>query len=429
MTSTGAPTGLRRTLGLWPVTISGVGIILGAGIYVLVGEASADAGGATWAAFLIAGLLAAFTGLSFAELSGMFPEAGGSAAYAEEAFGSRVAFITGWLDVAVNIIGAAAVAIGLGGYASDLLGGEPRLIAVGTLVVCAGVVYAGVRETISLAVIFAALEAAGLIFIIVVGIPDLPGPSPLEMPHGITGLLAAAALVFFAYEGFEEIVSLSEEAKNPTYTIPRAIVLAVVVTSVLYVLVAAVATAVVPWEALAEAPAPLARVAEAASNDRFADALSVLALFATFNTVLLLLATGARVTYGMANRRLLPAALGRLSGRQTPWVAAFGLTGLAIAFASTGDIGFVAQVTNFAVFGQFLAVNAAVIALRRQQPDLHRPFHTHGHIMGVPLTPLLGIATTLLLAAFMERAAFATGLIALALGVAVSLVVLRGRSD
>jgi len=265
--------------------------------------------------------------------------------------------------------------------------------------------------------------------IIVVGIPDLPGPSPLEMPHGITGLLAAAALVFFAYEGFEEIVSLAEEAKNPTYTIPRAIVLAVVLTSVIYVLVAAVATAVVPWETLAEAPAPLARVAEAASNDRFADALSVLALFATFNTVLLLLATGARVTYGMANRRLLPAVLGRLSRRQTPWVAAFGLTGLAIAFAFTGDIGFVAQVTNFAVFGQFLAVNAAVIALRRQQPGLDRPFRTHGRIGRVPLTPLLGIATTLLLAAFMERAAFVTGLVALAIGVAVSLVVLRGRQD
>jgi APA family basic amino acid/polyamine antiporter len=429
MTSAGAPTGLRRSLGLWPVTISGVGIILGAGIYVLVGEAAADAGGATWAAFLIAGLLAAFTGLSFAELSGMFPEAGGSAAYAEEAFGPRVGFLTGWLDVAVNVIGAAAVAIGLGGYASDLLGGDPRIIAVGTLLVCAAIVYAGVRETISLAVLFAALEATGLIFIIVVGIPDLPGPSPLEMPHGITGLLAAAALVFFAYEGFEEIVSLAEEAKNPTYTIPRAIVLAVALTSVIYVMVAAVATAVVPWEALAGAPAPLARVAEAASNDRFADALSVLALFATFNTVLLLLATGARVTYGMANRRLLPALLGRLSRRQTPWVATCGLTVLAVAFAYSGDIGYVAQVSTFAVFGQFLAVNAAVITLRRRQPGLHRPFVTHGTVGGVPVTPLLGIATTLLLAAFMERTAFVTGLLALALGVLVSLVVLRRRSD
>ena len=425
MTSAGAPTRLRRTLGLWPVTISGVGIILGAGIYVLVGEASADAGGATWAAFLIAGLLAAFTGLSFAELSGMFPEAGGSAAYAEEAFGSRTAFITGWLDVAVNIIGAAAVALGLGGYASNLLGGEPRLIAVGTLVGCAVIVYAGVRETISLAVVFAALEAAGLIFIIVVGIPDLPGPSPLEMPHGITGVLAAAALVFFAYEGFEEIVSLAEEAKNPTYTIPRAIVLAIGLTSVIYVLVAAVATAVVPWEELAGAPAPLALVASAASNDRFADALSVLALFATFNTVLLLLATGARVTYGMANRRLLPAVLGRLSARQTPWVATFGLTGLAVAFAYSGDIGYVAQVSTFAVFGQFLVVNAAVIALRRHQAEVERPFRARWSIRGVPLTPVMGIATTLLLAAFMERAAFVTGAVALAIGIAVSFMTLR----
>src|SRR5690606_5132344 len=110
----GAP--LRRRLGLWSITVSGVGVVLGAGVYVLVGEASATAGDATWIAFLIAAALAALTGLAFAELSAMFPEAGASAAYAREAFGPRVGFITGWLDVSVNVIGAAAVGLGFGGY-------------------------------------------------------------------------------------------------------------------------------------------------------------------------------------------------------------------------------------------------------------------------------------------------------------------------
>lgn len=116
------PRALKRQLGLWSITLSGVGIVLGAGIYVLIGEAAGDAGNATWLAFLLAAALAALTGLSFAELSAMMPEAGASASYAREAFGRRVGFVTGWLDVTVNVIGAAAVALGFGGYLSDLFG-------------------------------------------------------------------------------------------------------------------------------------------------------------------------------------------------------------------------------------------------------------------------------------------------------------------
>ncbi len=412
--------GLRRTLGLWPVTLSGIGIVLGAGIYVLVGEASGDAGGATWIAFLLAGGLAVLTGLSFAELAAMIPEAGGSAAYSEEAFGPHVGFVTGWLDIAVNVIGAAAVALGFAGYCVELFGGEQRAIAMAALAVCTVVVCAGVRETVSLAMVFALLEGAGLAIVIAVGLPDLPGPAPLEAPRGLTGILAATALVFFAYEGFEEMVSLAEETRDPERTIPQAIVIAIGVTSVIYVLVAAVATAVVPWEALAEAPAPLALVASTAAGDRVADVLSVIALFATFNTVLLLLATGARLTYGMSNRRLLPPVFGRLSRRQTPWIAATGLLGLAMVFVLMGDTGYVAQVSTFAVFGQFIAVNSAVIWLRLRDPERDRPFRVQLSVRGVPLLAAGGVAATVLLALFMDRTAFVTGSVALVAGVAVS---------
>lgn len=407
------------------MTISGVGIILGAGIYVLVGEAAADAGSATWAAFLIAAVLAGVTGFAFAELAAMFPEAGASAVYAEEAFGPRVGFVTGWLDVAVNIIGAGAVALGFGGYAHDLFGWDHRLVALSAIAVCALVIYAGVRETVGLAMLFAVLEGSGLLVVIAVGLPDLPPPSFFDAPHGLSGVLAASALVFFAYEGFEEMVSLAEETKDPTRTLPRAILLAVGVTSALYLSVALVATTVVPWPLLAESNAPLALVVRTATSDRLADALSVLALFATFNTVLLLMATGSRISYGMANRRLLPQVLGRVSRRGTPWVATVVLSVIAALFVASGDIGFVAQVTNFAVFGQFLAVNAAVIALRHSRPTAVRPFTTRGSIRGVPVTAAVGLAGTLLFAAFMDRGALATGVVALLAGVALSFVMLR----
>ncbi|RJQ09336.1 MAG: amino acid permease [Dehalococcoidia bacterium] len=425
-TSPGQP-GLRRTLGLWPVTISGVGIVLGAGIYVLVGEASADAGSATWVAFLAAAVLAAVTGFTFAELAGMFPEAGASAAYAEEAFGSRTGFITGWLDVTVNVVGAGAVALGFGGYAEDLFGWDQRAVAIASITVCGVIVYAGIRETAGLAMLFAVIEGGGLLIVIAVGLPDLP-PSPFfDVPHGMKGILAATALVFFAYEGFEEMVSLSEETTDPTSTIPRAVLLAVGITSVFYLTVAMVATAVVPWQELSVSAAPLALVVRTAANDRLADALSVIALFATFNTVLLLLATGARITYGMAHRRLLPRVLGAVSGRSTPWVATLVLTIVAAAFVLSGNIAFVAQVTTFAVFGQFLAVNAAVIALRRSHRDQVRPFAIRGTVAGVPVTAVVGLASTLLFAAFMDRDALTIGAVALALGFVVSLFMLRQR--
>ncbi len=418
---------LRRALGLWSVTLSGVGIILGAGIYVLVGEAAEDAGNATWVAFLVAAALAGVTGFAFAELSSMFPEAGASAAYAEEAFGARVGFVTGWLGIAANVIGAGAVALGFGGYADELFGWDQRLVALAAIGACALVIYIGVRETVRLAMVFAVLEGAGLIFVIAVGLPDLPPPSFLDPPHGISGIMAAAALVFFAYEGFEGMVSLAEETKDPTSTLPRAILLAIAVTSVLYLTVAMVATAVVPWEELAASSAPLALVTRTAANDRLASALSAVALFATFNTVLLLLATGARISYGMARRRLLPDILATVSRRGTPWISTLVLSVVAAGFVLSGNIGYVAQVTNIAVFGQFLAVNAAVIALRRSRRDQVRPFTIRGTIGGVPVAAVVGLGGTIIFAAFMDRDALVTGGIALAIGGVVSVFTLRGH--
>ena len=223
-----------------------------------------------------------------------------------------------------------------------------------------------------------------------------------------------------------EIASLAEEAREPTRTSPRAIILAVGLTSVLYVLVAMVATSVVSWEALSESSAPLALLVETVTSERYADALSVIALFATFNTVLLLVATGARVTYGMANRALLPRWLGQVShGRGTPWSATVAVGAVAALFVFAGDIGFVAQVTNFAVFGQFLAVNGAMIALRRTQPSRPRPFKVRGAMREIPLSAVAAIAGTVLLAVFMERTAFLTGMGTLLLGVALSFAALR----
>ena len=417
---------LRRRLGLFAVSMSGVGIILGAGIYVLVGAAAGDAGNGVWLAFAIGAAVAAPTGLAFAELAAMFPEAGASAVYSREALGVRLGFLTGWFDLAVSTVGAAAVAIGFGGYFDDLLTGGVVPIAIAVLITSGIITYIGVRETVTVAVIFTALEATGLLIVIAVGIPHLGDVPLFQIQGNWLGVLGAASLVYFAYQGFEEIATLSEETINPTRNIPRAIVVAVIVTTTLYILVAMAAVSSLPWQQLADSEAPLADAVRAVSNHRLADVISTIALFATFNTVLLLIATGARLAYGMAHRRLLPVALSRVSAsRGTPWLATLVITTLAIALASTGDISFVAQVTNFAVFGLFALVNASVIALRLRRPHTPRPFHIPWNIKGVPLVAVLGLAGNLLLALFMDWDAFRAGLVLLTVGLLASIFAVR----
>lgn len=423
-TADGAP--LERRLGPVAVSLSGIGIILGAGIYVLVGEAAGEAGNSVWLAFVIGALVAAPTGLAFAELAAMFPEAGAAASYTREAFGVRAAFLTGWFDIAVSTVGAAAVALGFGGYLDDIasLGSTPMAIAV--LLACGAIAYVGVRETATVAIAFTLAEAAGLVFVIVVGLPNVGDTDLFLLEQGWIGVLGAGSLVYFAYQGFEEIATLSEETIEPRKNIPRAIVVAVIVTTTLYVLVAIAAVSSIPWQDLADSDAPLADVVEVVAGDRWADAITAIALFATFNTVLLLIATGARISYGMARRRLLPEVFGRVSAtRRTPWVATLVITTVAVLLATAGDIGFIAQVTNFAVFGLFSIVNAAVIALRRARPTTERPFRLPGSINGVPVIAVIGLAGNIGLAAFMERDAFIAGLILLAIGLAASFYIVR----
>ncbi len=413
--------GLRREVGLLSATASGVGIVLGAGIYVLIGEAAGLAGSGVWLAFLVGAVLAAGTGLAYAELTSMLPEAGAAAAYARVAFGARVGFVTGWMDVAVNCIAAPAVALGFARYFSTLLGVPTTPVAVAVLLLCGTIALLGVSHTVRLASAFAAIEAGGLLLVLVAGAPYLGTADLSEVHGGATGLLAAAALVFFAYEGFEEIATLSEEVRDPTRNVPRALLLAIAVTTFVYVAVAAVAVSVVPWERLASAEAPLAEVVRVAGWGRFSNVLALVALFATFNTVLLLLATAPRAMYGMAQRGMLPAVFARVwAARGTPWVAIVTTLVVSIAFALSGDIAFVAQVTNFAVFTLFVSVNASLIRLRIARPELARPFRARPSVGPVPVPAGVGLVGALALAAFMEREAVVIGIATLLIGVALS---------
>ena len=423
-------TGLSRSLGLAEITLSGIGIILGAGIYALIGTAAAGAGNAVWLAFAISAVIALFTALSYAELSSMFPKAGAEYDYTSAALGEYVAFIVGWMIIFAGILGAATVALGFGGYFHELFGIGQIPAAVALIGILTVVLFIGVKESAGVAGLFTLIEGVGLVLIIIAGLPRLGSVDYLEMPFGISGVFTAAALVFFAYQGFEEMVKFSEETRDPQKTVPKALMIALVVCTALYILVCISAVSVVGWEGLAGSDAPFAEVATVAWGPRAADLLSAIALFATANTVLLMLLASSRIAYGMARSGSLPGLLSRVHPtRKTPYLAILAAALGAVLFLFAGDIGFIANATNFTIFVTFIIVNLSVIILRVRSPDTVRPFRVPGSIGRIPVLPLLGIVTSLFLFLQLTPEILAIGALIVIIGGIAALFAGRRQDD
>lgn len=412
---------LRRTLGLLETTVGGVGIILGAGIYALVGEAAGKAGDAVWISFLIAALMAAVIGLSYAELASTFPKSGADYEYSLQALGPRASFVVGWLIVIANLVAAAAVSIGFGSYLSTFVDITPTTGALAALVVATLVAFIGIKQAVWVSILLTVVELSGLVLIIAVGVPHFGDVNISDAQHGMSGVFGAAALVMFAFLGFEQIATLSEETVEAQRVIPRAMLLAIGITAILYVVVSVAAISVLGWEALSDSSAPLAEVAAEAIGDEAEDVVAGIALFSTSNTILLVLVAASRMIYGMAGRQALPRFLAWVHpGMRTPARAIFLSLLVSGGFALTGDLGLVAGATNFAVFVGFAAVNLSLIVLRYTRPDIERPFRVPFSIGRMPIMPVVGLACVAFLTANLETDAllvgfglFVTGIVAM----------------
>lgn len=413
---------LKRTLGLTECTLMGVGVILGAGIYVLIGKAAGLAGNGVWISFLASAVVASLTGLSYAELSSFIPKAGGEYYYVRRAFGAPAAFLTSWLLLGGMAICSAAVALGFAGYFGAMFGTNAIWTANVLIAAVSVLLIYGIKQSAWAAGFCTILELGGLAIIIAIGLPKLGSVDYFEATSvGVTGLLSAATLVFFAYIGFEEIVQLSEETKRPTRTIPFAILLSILISAALYVTVAICAVSVTGWERLGASGSPLADVAAAGLGPRAFPVLSGIALFSTANTVLILLLAAARLLYGMAEDGTLPESLAKIHGsRRTPWLATVINAFAAILIITLlKRIEVVANVTNFAMLATFTIVNGAVVALRYREPDAPRPFRIPGSIGRMPIVPLLGAASSLFMLRYVGGTAATVGFLLVASGVVV----------
>ena len=403
---------LTRVLGLWQLSLAGIGIILGAGIYALLAPAAALAGNAVWVSFLIAAAVAAVSGLSYAELAAMFPTAGAEYDYAGRALGERIGVTVGWLVIAATLISASAVALGFAAYFRTFFPVPSIAIAVVLIGVLSLLVALGVRETAGAAVLLTLVEVGGLVAVIVAGLPRAGDVDLLELsPAGTGGLLEAAALVFFAFIGFEQLVKLSEEAKDPGRTIPRALLISVAGSTLLYVLVAVACISLLGWEGTSANEAPFAAAIEVAFGSAAAVVVSLTALTATANTVLIEILAASRILYGMARNGAAPRVLGWVHPRRrTPWFAVVVIAVVAAVLTVPAEIEFLASATNFLIFTTFIAVNVSVVVLRGAEPDTRRPFRVPVAVRGVPVLPLVGVATSVGLMVQLDPAVLLAGL-------------------
>jgi APA family basic amino acid/polyamine antiporter len=405
---------LNRTLGLTMLTFYGTGMILGAGVYSIIGQAAGKAGDSLWQGFVIAAMAAFLTALSYAELAAMYPKAGGEYVYLRHAFSGHrgIAVSTGILVTIAGSASAATVAMAFASYLNYFIELAPFWVASGLLVFFSGINLIGIKQSSWVNAVFTLIEISGLILFIWLGWQSPKFGSALFATPSLA-TVSSAALIIFAYFGFENIVNLSEETINPTKTIPRAIFLSLSISTLLYVLVSLAAVALMPPERLAQSQSALTEAAVGSSHG-VASALGGIALFSTANTALIALLTTSRILYGISKGGGLPQALSRtLVRRKTPWVAILAALMVSVALLPLGKVEMLASVSSFMMMIAFILVHVALIALRFLQPQRERPFTVPLRLGSIPVLPILGIVICAVFLFQFDRLVYAIGITAI----------------
>ncbi|MEU4387428.1 APC family permease [Promicromonospora sp. NPDC023805] len=377
-----------------------LGDVLGAGVYALVGEVAGEVGGPVWLPLLVALGLALLTAGSYAELVTKYPRAGGAAVFAERAFRRPViSFLVGFSMLAAGVTSAAGLSLAFAGdYFGTFVDAPERLVAVLFLVAVAALNARGIRESLGANVVMTIIEVSGLVVIVVLALVVLGrGDGDLgrvtrfaDDTTPALAVLSGAILAYYSFVGFETSANVVEEVRDVRRVYPRALFGALLTAGAVYVAVGLAAVAVVDPATLAGSSGPLLEVVERAGTVP-GWLFSLVALIAVANGALLTMIMSSRLAYGMAEQRLLPAALGRvLPRRRTPWVAIVVTTLVAVGLVFTGDLASLAETVVLLLLLVFISTNVAVLVLRRDHVE-------HEHFRVVTVVPWLGVASCVLL--------------------------------
>src|SRR4051794_314502 len=413
--------GLRRAVGALDLTALGIGGIIGTGVFVIIGEAIGDSGPAIVLSFVLAAFTCVFSALSYAELASTIPISGSAYSYAYATLGEIVAWIIGW-DLLIEYgFSVATVAVGWGGYVKDLLdsvfgvslptsiaqppgeGGVVNLPAVVLVVAVMALLLAGVRQSARTNTAMVAFKLTVLAFFVIVGLTAFSGDhfTPFA-PKGFSGISNAAALIFFAYIGFDAVSTAGAEAREPKRDLPKAVVGSLLIATVIYILVAITAVGLAPVDKLAGSEAPLtdALRSGAGVGSWAGDLLSLGALVAISSVVLTFFYGQTRIFYSMSRDGLVPTWFTRLTARRTPARITIPVGILTAIGAAVIPLSQLAELINIGTLFAFILVNAGVIYLRRAEPNLDRGFR----VPLVPLFPLIGIALCIYLMTKLQAA-------------------------
>ncbi|NND55442.1 MAG: amino acid permease [Gammaproteobacteria bacterium] len=389
--------GLRRDVGLTLFALYGIGNIIGAGIYVLVGKVVGEAGLLAPLAFMLAAAIAGLTGLSYGELAARYPVSAGEAVYLQKAFGRRWLSVGAGLLIAVaGLVSSATMARGFVGYLGQFVAANDALVITVLISALTLIAVRGIAESARVAAALTLIEAGGLLWIIVAAAPDAAQltsiPAIEFVPTGMSawqGIFAAAFLAFFAFIGFEDMVSIAEEVRDPERSMPRGIIIAFVVSASLYLLVTIVSIGVLPVAELAASDAPLADVYRAATGGSIV-VISVIGLVAVINGALIQIIKASRVFYGMACNGWLPRFFSRVNSRtRTPLIATLIAGSLVLLLALLLPLVSLAKITSGMVLLVFALVNVALVRVKRLGPP-------PDGVPAIPVwVPMLGAAASL----------------------------------
>ena len=388
---------LIRQISLPMLAFYGIGTILGAGIYVLVGKVAGEAGFYTPIAFMLAALLAAFSAFSYAELAARFPRSAGEAIYIEEGFGIKsLSILVGLMIVAVGIISTATLAHGFAGYLNVFFELSESLI-IFILVLSIGFICAwGIGQSILIASAMTIVEIIGLLIIVYVG-SDAFAMVPNKLPEMIpafdasiwAGIFMGSFVAFYAYLGFEDIVNVAEEVIKPKINIPLAIIISLLVTTFFYILISIIAIMILESKELAASDAPLALLYQKTTGQSPV-IITIISLISVVNGALIQVIMGSRVLYGMSRKNWLPTKFGEINKiTHTPVIATLFVSAAVLFFALLFPLLSLAKITSFITLIIFMLINFSLIKIKISDKE-HNGFK-------VPLIiPIIGGASTLI---------------------------------
>jgi APA family basic amino acid/polyamine antiporter len=395
---------LRKSIGAFGLTAMGVGAIIGTGIFVVIGEGAGMAGPGLVLAFVLAAVTCLFSALSYAELASSVPVSGSAYTFSYATMGELVAFIIGWDLILEYGVSVAAVAVGWGGNVNEFLiaafgkgaalpdaiskspedGGVFNLPAVFIVALITVLLTLGTRESARVNAVMVVIKIVILAFFIVTAFTGFNGANFTPFaPQGAAGITGAAGVIFFAYIGFDAVTTASEESKNPAKDLPIAIVGSLVISTVIYVLVAISAIGIAPVKLLTGSDAPLAAALREGAGIPWAGGVLALgALIAITSVVLVIMYGQTRIFFAMCRDGLFPRSLAKVSPRfGTPSRLTIGFGIFIAIMAAFIPLGEIVKLVNIGTLFAFILVNIGVIVLRRTRPDMPRPFR-------VPLSPV-----------------------------------------